>query len=268
MFMSQSKRLIALSVLLVFTMLAAPGPAQATARPGAMSIWAKASFSTAEKVVLYWTAATNTTKYGCSVWKYPYGSDNYLVFDQFVTGTSVNIGTLSAGSYRAQMMAYGLGGTGPASNIIYFTVNTPSANTTSSSTGKQKQDKWFAGAVGRYINPDGMYGYQCVDVADDYCIALFGNYASTLGTGNAGTLFDKANSKYFTKIRNNPNDPNQIPCHGDIIVFNNHIAVVDSANTKSVTVLHQNYNGDDPRFPCARGNMSYAGVIGWLRPQI
>lgn len=85
----------------------------------------KANYTTAENVVINWTAATNATKYGLSVWKAPFGNDKYLVFDQYVTGTSKNIGKLPAGSYRVHMMPYNAAGAGPAGNIIDFKVSNP-----------------------------------------------------------------------------------------------------------------------------------------------
>src|SRR5690554_1579514 len=109
---------------------------------------------------------------------------------------------------------------------------------------KAKQDKWLASAAGRYMNPDNAYGYQCKDVADDYCIALFGNWVNTVRPGNGKDVFNNANSTYFTKIKNNPNDPNQLPKRGDIInwgaskaVPEGHVAVVLSATTSGVTVV-------------------------------
>jgi hypothetical protein len=137
-----------------------------------------------------------------------------------------------------------------------------------SAATRAQQDAWFATAVGRGMNPDGMYGYQCVDVADDYCIALWGNWRNTIGAvGTADQLYGTASTTYFTKIRNNPSDSNQIPQHGDIVVFSyGHVAVVDSANTANMSVLQQ--DGNHPTWPCQRGTLTYYVIIGWLRPKL
>ena len=124
------------------------------------------------------------------------------------------------------------------------------------------------------MNPDGAYGYQCVDVADDYCIALWGNYANTIGLGNAGwPLFNATKPGYFTKILNNTSDPNLIPQHGDIVFWSyGHVAVVDTADVNGMMVYEQNYTGafnppaPDGTLPCALRHQTYPSVIGWLRP--
>jgi len=137
---------------------------------------------------------------------------------------------------------------------------------------KAAQDAWFASALGRYMDPDGMYGYQCVDVADDYCIALFGNWQNTIGGCTyAKELFDGASSVYFTKIVDDHVTAGLIPQHGDIIVYGGtygHVAVVDSADTGNVYVFQQNGDGQGATTPCKRGTLSYNNSIGWLRPKL
>lgn len=142
---------------------------------------------------------------------------------------------------------------------------------------KLNVDKWFAGAVGRYMNPDNAYGYQCKDVADDYCITLWGNWVNTVRPGNGKDVFNNANPEYFTKIANNPNDPNQIPQYGDIInwgaskaVPEGHVAVVKSATTKNVTVVEQDgYVQTAARLATHPYQLpNGAMVVGWLRPKL
>ena len=146
-----------------------------------------------------------------------------------------------------------------------------------SAVTQAQEDAWMATAAGRYMNPDGAYGYQCVDVPDDYCIALWGNYTNTLGTGDAGwALFNATKPGYFTKILNNTSDPNQIPQHGDIVFWQypsggGHVAVVDTADVNGMMVYEQNYylaipGAKDGTLPCALRHQTYPSVIGWLRP--
>lgn len=138
-----------------------------------------------------------------------------------------------------------------------------------------QQELWLKNAPGRRMNPDGAYGLQCVDLSDDYCIALFGNWASTLGAGNAATLFNAANPAYFQKIANDPNDLTLIPERGDIIIWGpmpgnpaGHIAVVLSATQKNVTVVEQDGFLQIPaRVSTHPYNLSGGITVGWLRPR-
>lgn len=139
-----------------------------------------------------------------------------------------------------------------------------------------KFDEWLKNAIGRGMNPDGAYGYQCKDVADDYSTWLFGNWQNTIRPANAKDAFAKANPDYFIKIANNLNDPNLIPQPGDIIIWGasqanpyGHIAVVESADTTGVVVIEQDgFNNTTPAYRAKRGYI-YAGMpcIGWLRPR-
>lgn len=137
-------------------------------------------------------------------------------------------------------------------------------------------DEWFKTAVGRGMNPDKAYGYQCKDVADDYCIYLFGNWQNTIRPADAKDAFARSNPDYFVKIANNLNDPNLIPQRGDIIIWGasranpyGHIAVVESADKSSATVIEQDgFRNTTPAYRAKRGYI-YAGMpcIGWLRPR-
>src|ERR1044072_6342546 len=108
-------------------------------------------------------------------------------------------------------------------------------------------ESWIDGAVGRGMNPDGAYGYQCKDVADDYVIALFGDWVNTLRPGDAKDVFDNSSPDFFEKIRNDPNDPNQTPVRGDLMCWNanmgggaGHIAFVEGAGPNGFDVIEQN----------------------------
>lgn len=137
-------------------------------------------------------------------------------------------------------------------------------------TWKQKQDVWFNSAVGRSIDSDWINGAQNVDVAYDYTNAIFGSWKNTIGSWDAWSLFNTGNPEYFTKIANDPKDPNQVPLHWDIIVWKNHIAVVESASSDGLTILQQKNTGTERVFLnwVASYKVNGGYPLGWLRPNL
>jgi len=133
--------------------------------PGSMTVSVKATFYTNENVVINWTRSTNADKYGLSVWKAPYGSDQYLVFDQYVRGTSQNIGKLPAGSYCVAMKPYNSAGAGPGSNVIYFKVVAVPVTVTSGPVlpVDKKAGKWY-GLTYPGHDVYGAYQYSAIDI--------------------------------------------------------------------------------------------------------
>lgn len=141
------------------------------------------------------------------------------------------------------------------------------------------QQLFIETAAGKFFNPDGMYDFQCKDLIDAYCLFLFGNWTNTIRPGNANQCFDNANPAYFEKIRNNPNDPNQIPQYGDIVMSAGdwlnqfgHIWINVWANPTLMSVLQQNVGGK-ANTPTQTGTLFYdqlgtGPVIGWLRPKL
>jgi hypothetical protein len=147
------------------------------------------------------------------------------------------------------------------------------------------QEDWLNSAIGKGFNPDNHYGYQCKDVADSYCLALFGNWINTIRPGNAKDCFAGSSPDYFQKMANNANDLNQVPPRGAIIVWNanmgggfGHIAVVLAAGPNGFDVVEQNgllvkydANGaviDIGRPAYKQHYTSYRNVIGWLIPKV
>ena len=138
-------------------------------------------------------------------------------------------------------------------------------------------EKWIKGAVGRGMNLDKVYGYQCVDVVNDYGNTLFGNWQTTVGRGNAKDKWNIMPTKYWEKIKNDTSKSNQIPQRGDVIVWNGwtanpvgHIAVVESADKSGVNVIQQ--DGVTNTRPTHRARLPYVLggklPIGWLRPKL
>lgn len=93
-----------------------PSPSQT------LTISANEKYQTTDDITISWNSITGAEKYGLSVWKPPYDGDANLVFDEFVYGTSHNIGKLPAGTYRCKMASWSNGKMGLKSNEIYFEV--------------------------------------------------------------------------------------------------------------------------------------------------
>ncbi|OLN25570.1 hypothetical protein DSOL_5290 [Desulfosporosinus metallidurans] len=106
-----------------------------TALPGAMTLSVNATYKTGEDIVINWAASTNATKYGLTVWKAPYTTDQYAVWDHYVTGISKDVGALPAGNYCVAMKPYNSAGGGPGSNVAYFSVTTATQSVPKSSGG-------------------------------------------------------------------------------------------------------------------------------------
>lgn len=99
----------------------------AVSRPGAMNISVNPTFVTGENIVINWTTSAYATKYGLTVWKAPYATEQFVVWDNYVTGNSQSIGALPAGNYLVQMKPYNSAGGGPSTNILRFSVIVPVA---------------------------------------------------------------------------------------------------------------------------------------------
>lgn len=153
--------------------------------------------------------------------------------------------------------------------------------------------EWLKTAVGKSM--PNQFGNQCTAAMQWYSVALFGRpWIETLRLGNAIQHIDNANTVYFTKIWNNPNDPNLLPRAGDIAVykgaaplwdgkFYGHTGSVDSFNAAAQTLVQQDGAAPPTRVfpggysysvkPAHKGTFLYIGdpsvgdVRGWLRPK-
>jgi len=125
-------------------------------------------------------------------------------------------------------------------------------------------EEFFARFNGRGIDFDHAYGYQCMDLAEEYNQDVIG--APRLG-GNAIDVWTNFPANWYTRIENTPwNFPNE----GDLILWNTnvgngygHIAVCQRADVDSFTSFDQNWPlGSFCHFQWH----NYDNVLGWLRP--
>ena len=143
-------------------------------------------------------------------------------------------------------------------------------------------DKFFTTWNGRFVDYDGKWGFQCVDLVRQYIKEVLGwaPYTALPTTGNAKDIFNKfpdGGNKYFLKIKNNPIN---MPQKGDIVFWGfplgfywdkgipkwaGHTAIASVSWLTGLNVFGQNYGW--PRF--SRFSLhNYRGCLGWIRPKI
>ncbi|TDM12647.1 LysM peptidoglycan-binding domain-containing protein [Macrococcus bovicus] len=122
---------------------------------------------------------------------------------------------------------------------------------------------WY---IGKFINPDGLYGYQCADLPTDLV-----KWATGITmTGNANQLIDNHfNGAAEVLI----NTPDLLPKPGDILIYTlgrfdnqyGHVAVVHSDITlESCVVIEQNWNGKADT-PVKKRRDNYEGLSHIIR---
>lgn len=141
------------------------------------------------------------------------------------------------------------------------------------------QKEFISTAVGKFFNPDGAYKFQCKDLIDAYCIALWGNWERTIRPGNANQCWNGYNPEYFDRIENIPGDLTNFPQYGDVVItagdkYNEfgHIWIAVWADAYTNRALQQNANGLASS-PAEIGTLGYdqpgtGPVLGWLRPKL
>ncbi len=128
-------------------------------------------------------------------------------------------------------------------------------------TYQQFKDKYN----GHGIDFDGFYGFQCMDLAEEYNRDVVG--AAKIG-GNAKDAWNNYDKSKYDRIANTPTG---VPLQGDILVWGSmpgnvygHIAVFDNGNQNAFQSLDQNWPvGSVTHIQ----NHNYNYLIGWLHPK-
>ena len=121
---------------------------------------------------------------------------------------------------------------------------------------------------GKYVDTDGAYGGQCMDLMHQYCVEILGiQDLSVLAAPSAQQVWNNfpnvKGHELFDKIENTPTG---IPQEGDIMLWTNlpygHVAIFVEGDANSFRSFDQNYPTGSP---CHIQNHTYASVGGWLR---
>ena len=126
-------------------------------------------------------------------------------------------------------------------------------------------DEFFNKYNGKGIDFDNFYGFQCVDLAQQYNQEAIN--APRL-TGNAADIWDSYPKNFYTRISNTPTG---VPQKGDIVIWNKalngvgHIAVFKEGNVNTFVSFDQNWPTGSK---CHFQNHNYNFVLGWLRPKL
>lgn len=146
-------------------------------------------------------------------------------------------------------------------------------------TQQELQDKtnaFFDEWNGKACNPDGAYGNQCVDVADQFSTEVVG---IPLPPVNGAKDFWNKNLIGYDKI---PNTPTGVPVIGDVIIWGwgafGHVAIFKEGDENKFTSFDQDFPTQG--YYDSAGNFigtgvchfqdhnNYDGVLGWFHPQI
>lgn len=124
---------------------------------------------------------------------------------------------------------------------------------------------FFDEVNGKYIDFDGYYGAQCMDLANKYVVECLG--LPRLPVGNAWTQWYNYQSQHYTRV---VNAPSAIPKKGDILIWKKvwfylpqgHIAIYDRGDINSFISMDQNW---PLRSPAHYQKHNYRFLQGWLR---
>lgn len=119
---------------------------------------------------------------------------------------------------------------------------------------------------GIQIDYDGYYGFQCMDLANQYNKEVVG--APRL-SGDAKDVWNTYPKSNYDRISNTPTG---VPVKGDMLIWGpmpgnpyGHIAVFDNGNVNTFQSFDQNWPVNSY---CHLQGHSYDYLLGWLRPKL
>ena len=131
-------------------------------------------------------------------------------------------------------------------------------------------DQFISQWNGRYLDFDGKFGYQCMDLFRKYLVDVCGlpAYNPFPGVSYAKNLWNYSPLQ-FEKIKNTPTG---IPSKGDIVIWGTyvfvtgiagHVGIFTEGDVNKFISFDQNYAPTGS--PCKLNKHSYKGVLGWFR---
>ena len=130
-------------------------------------------------------------------------------------------------------------------------------------------NEWLEKWNGHYIDFDGIYGNQCMDLMHQYCVEMLGiTDGRVLAAPSAKDVWNNFENIFghelFDKI---PNTPTGVPQEGDIVLWTSgtwgHVAIFVEGDVSTFRSFDQNYPTDSPCH--IQLHTSYTGIGGWLR---
>jgi hypothetical protein len=126
-------------------------------------------------------------------------------------------------------------------------------------------DEYIEWRKGKYIDRDGMYGYQCMDLWREY-VAMVLKLPQSAGVLSAADVWSHYLIEHYDRI---PYAPGLYPAKGDIVIWDysedlpdGHIAISTASDPAHPVCFSQRPNKPDiVEYP------SYVGVLGWIRPK-
>ena len=125
--------------------------------------------------------------------------------------------------------------------------------------------EYFDKYNGKGIDFDNFYGFQCMDVYQQYNKEVVG--ANTIAVGMAADVWNNYPKDFYTRIANTPTG---VPLKGDVVIWNKslngvgHIAIFKEGDVNTFTSMDQNWPTGSK---CHFQSHNYNFVIGWLRPR-
>lgn len=130
-------------------------------------------------------------------------------------------------------------------------------------------NEFLAKYNGKYVDWDGVYGPQCVDLMRQYILEVLAlpndSVKPVVGAKDVYNKFDNiVDNNFFEKI---PNTLVAIPEEGDIVLWGNstygHVAIcIEGAGQNTFRSFDQNYPTGSP---CHVQEHNYTSVLGWIR---
>jgi len=134
----------------------------------------------------------------------------------------------------------------------------------------QEGANWAIAQIGKWIDTDGRWGAQCVDLIVEYCRTNFGWNPQGSGNAEAYRTVKLPNSSW----QRFQNTPDFIPQPGDIVIWNpaasngycGHIGIITSANISTFMSVEQNTIGSSNGSAAVHKSRTYSNVWGFIRP--